>query len=107
MMQSKLICPYNINVALSLIKNVSCRKFNVSITRGMSFCAVVGHPEFLYLDPYWKQIINQCVRYGSYEGNLPTDLSVEECDDNEEDFLFSSSIRSVMLEFASSSEMLM
>lgn len=78
------------------------RKFNVSITRGMAYCAVIGHPEFLYLDKYWKQMIHQCVRYGSYEGTLPSDMKVDDWQEREEDNLLSSSIRSVMMELGSS-----
>lgn len=64
----------------------------------MALCAVVGHPDFLYLDPYWKQMINHSIRYGCYDGDLPADLSTEEWNEDQEGHLFSTVIQSVMLE---------
>jgi hypothetical protein len=36
------------------------KRFNVSITRGMALCCVLGSKDFLSLDPFWKQYLNEC-----------------------------------------------
>ncbi len=43
------------------------KRFNVSITRGMALCAVVGHRDFLLLDPYWKHYVSACDQYQGIE----------------------------------------
>ena len=45
------------------------RKFNVSVTRAMSLCIVVGEPYTLYADTYWSQYIEACDAKGGYMGD--------------------------------------
>lgn len=41
------------------------RRFNVAVTRGMSLCVIVGQPDVLYSDSYWRELIEYIDSNGS------------------------------------------
>jgi len=42
------------------------RRFNVAVTRGMSLCVVIGHPDVLYIDSCWKELIEYIDANGEF-----------------------------------------
>eukprot|EP01035_Chromulina_nebulosa_P018484 gene18484-24197_t len=46
------------------------RRFNVSITRGIGLCIVIGHPIHLYSDKNWREFIEYCDYHDCYFGEV-------------------------------------
>ncbi|XP_011310919.1 probable RNA helicase armi [Fopius arisanus] len=46
----------------------SPRRLNVAITRARALLIIIGNPELLQGDPYWRSVIMYCVKNQSYTG---------------------------------------
>merc|ERR1719510_1334255 len=54
------------------------KRFNVAITRAKALLIVVGNPNLLSLDSYWREFIRYTIENGGYTGvrfNLPPEIS--------------------------------
>lgn len=46
----------------------SPNRLNVALTRARSLLIIVGNPQLLSIDPYWRSVFNYCLNLGSYVG---------------------------------------
>jgi putative helicase MOV10L1 len=54
----------------------SPKRLNVALTRARALLIILGNPHLLARDPYWRSVLNYCVKHGGYTGcDLPIDYS--------------------------------
>ncbi|KAK0163342.1 hypothetical protein PV327_007034 [Microctonus hyperodae] len=58
----------NDDVKYSLGFIASPRRLNVAITRARSLIIIIGNPNLLTQDPYWRSVLNYCIKNKSYTG---------------------------------------
>lgn len=61
------------------------KRFNVAISRAKALLIVVGNPNALSLDPYWKYFIEYCIRNNAYSGCLITNQELAQVVKQKED----------------------
>ena len=54
------------NIAIINGCAVMRRKFNVSVTRGMALCIIIGHPYVLGRDAQWRKLMDYCIRNSKF-----------------------------------------
>lgn len=52
----------------------SPRRLNVALTRAQALLIIIGNPNILYKDPYWRSVLTYCIRNNAYCG---CDLNME------------------------------
>ncbi|XP_066992645.2 probable RNA helicase armi [Anabrus simplex] len=68
---SSVLVPSDIRHALGFV--ASPQRLNVAITRARALLLVLGNPHLLTLDPYWRNVIDYCVKRDAYIGSdLPS-----------------------------------
>lgn len=48
---------------------VACpKRLNVALTRARALLVIIGNPDVLSKDPYWKTVLEYCLKRNSYTG---------------------------------------
>ncbi|XP_015587394.1 probable RNA helicase armi isoform X2 [Cephus cinctus] len=60
------LVPEDIKHAIGFI--ASPRRLNVAITRARALLIILGNPDLLSKDPYWRSVLIYCIEHGGYTG---------------------------------------